>query len=87
MGTGSLIILGIVALTRRWLRAESVRSLLGVGLLWVGLTLAFEIGLGRWVFGFPWERIAADYDLPRGGLMPLGLLVMVLAPLLVARRR
>jgi len=35
VGTGSLIILGIVALTRRWLRAESARSQLGVGLLWV----------------------------------------------------
>ncbi|HZF13428.1 MAG TPA: hypothetical protein VFE33_31940 [Thermoanaerobaculia bacterium] len=87
VGTGSLIILGIVALTRRWLRAESARSQLGVGLLWVVLTLVLEIGLGRLVFGFPWERILSDYDLPRGGLMPLGLLVMALAPLLVARRR
>jgi len=51
------------------------------------LTLVLEIGLGRLVFGFPWERILSDYDLPRGGLMPLGLLVMALAPLLVARRR
>lgn len=55
--------------------------------MWAGLTLAFEVLLGRLLLGYPWERIASDYDLPRGGLMPLGLLALILAPSLAGRIR
>jgi hypothetical protein len=37
--------------------------------------------------GLTWERIWSDYNLPEGGLMPLGLLVMAVSPLLAARLR
>ena len=43
------------------------------------LTSAFEVALGR-LTGVGWNRILADYDIARGGLMPLGLLAMVLTP-------
>ena len=82
--TGSLLILAIVTLLIRWLRPESVRQALGVGALWVGLTVAFEILLGR-ALGFSWERLASDYNLLEGGLMPLGLLVLMLSPLIAAK--
>lgn len=55
-----------------------------MGGLWIVLTLAFEVGLGR-LAGYGWDRIFADYDLARGGLMPLGLLAMGLIPWLVQR--
>ena len=58
-----------------------------MGLEWAALTVLFEIGLGRLVLGLPWERLAEDYDLRRGGFMGLGLLVMALSPLLAARLR
>lgn len=60
-------------------------GLLGVGLLWLLLMLAFEIVLGRWVFHLSWKRIGADFDLRRGGLLAFGMLVLFLAPLLVMR--
>ena len=31
--------------------------------------LAAEILLGRWLFGYPWSRIAEDFDPGRGGLL------------------
>jgi hypothetical protein len=85
--TGSLIIFAIAYLTIRWLGAKGTGQLLGVGLLWVVLTVGFEIGLGRWVLGLSWERIGSDYDLAHGGLMGLGLVWMAAAPWLAARVR
>ena len=35
--------------------------------------------------GLPWERLAADCNLLEGGLMPLGLLVLFLSPLIAAK--
>lgn len=84
--TGSLLILGVAYLCVRWIRAGSTGRLLAVGLLWLCLTLLFEFGLGLFVLGYSWERMASDYDLSRGGLMPFGLVVLTLAPLLMAAR-
>lgn len=40
--TGAVMILAIAASFIRWIGAVSTGPLLGVGLLWVGLTVAFE---------------------------------------------
>ena len=82
--TASALVLVIAYLMGGWLGARTSRSQLLVGAGWAGLTLAFELLLGR-ALGLSWERLLADYDLRRGGLMPLGLVVMGAAPWLAAR--
>jgi hypothetical protein len=59
----------------------------GVGVLWLVLTLAFEVGFGRFVLGASWERLAADYDVLEGGLLPLGMIVLLFAPLIAGKLR
>ena len=83
--TGSLLILLAAFLFRRWLGADRISEQLGVGLTWVTLTIGFELLLGRLVLELSWQRIFSDYDIPNGGLMPFGLLLMLLAPMLIAR--
>lgn len=83
---GSAIILAIAWLLSRWLGARTLRAQLAVGLLWVGLTVAFELGLGA-LLGLTRERMLADYNPIAGGFMVFGLLFMLLAPALAARLR
>jgi hypothetical protein len=85
--SGIAIILAIVFASIRWIGATRVAQLWGIGLIWLGLTVGFEIGLGRFAMGLSWERIASDYNLPQGGLMPLGLLVLSLSPIIAAKVR
>jgi hypothetical protein len=85
--TGLAIILAIVIASIRWIDATRVTQLWGIGLLWLVLTVGFEIMLGRFVMGLSWERIASDYSLLQGGLMSLGLLVLTLSPLIAAKVR
>ena len=85
--TGSLLILFIAWLSVRWIGAGSTGRLLMVGLLWLCLTVLFEFGLGLYVLGYSWERVASDYDLSRGALMPFGLALLALAPFIAARLR
>jgi hypothetical protein len=84
---GSLLIFAVACLCVRWIGARTRLQLLGVGLLWVVLTVLFEVGLGRLVLGLPWERITEDYDPTHGGFLGLGLLFMAVSPLLAARVR
>jgi hypothetical protein len=80
--SGSALILLTATLCSRWLGAETRRDRLLVGGGWLVLTVLFELGLGRLVLGYSWQRLLADYDLARGGLMPFGLVVLVLAPVI-----
>jgi hypothetical protein len=84
---GSLIVLLVARLSIRWIGAKGTAQLLGMGAMWVALTLIFEVVLGRFVLGVPWDRITEDYDLARGGLLPFGLLFMAASPLLAAKLR
>jgi len=85
--TGSILILSVAYIFSNWLRVIGTKALIAIGLLWVALTLVFELGLGRLVFHRPWENLAADYDVARGGLLPFGLVLLALAPLLAAKLR
>jgi hypothetical protein len=49
--------------------------------------LAFEIALGRLVFRSSWQRLAADFDCGKGGLLSVGMLVLLIAPVLVGKLR
>lgn len=73
------LILFIAWITAPWIKAETFKAQLMVGILWLILMLVFEFGLG-FVLGFSWEYLLADYNLARGGLMSFGLVIMLLAP-------
>jgi len=84
---GSFIIVAVASIFHDWIRAHEVYQLVYVGLLWLALTVIFEVALGRFVMAYSWDRIAADFDLPHGGLLPLGLLVLAFSPLAIDRVR
>ena len=85
--TGSAIILAIAYFTIRWIGARPLKETLLVGSIWLVLTVAFEILLGRLVMGLDWEKIFAGYKLAQGGLMPLGLLFLFFSPMIAAKLR
>jgi peptidoglycan biosynthesis protein MviN/MurJ (putative lipid II flippase) len=83
--TGSVLIILVFWFTLRRLGSQPGRRWWEVGFLWLTLTLAFEIGLGR-AAGMSWDRIASDFDLRRGGFLGLGMMVILVAPRLLAER-
>jgi hypothetical protein len=83
---GSAMVLALAWVSSRWIGATTRGARLGVGLLWVSLTLIFEFAVGR-ATGASWDRIFSDYNPLRGGLMLFGLAFMFIAPWLAARLR
>ena len=62
-------------------------ALLGVGALWLLLTLAFEFGFGYFVSGLSWAELVADYNVVQGRLWPFVLLGTLVAPWVWGRLR
>jgi hypothetical protein len=59
----------------------SQASLIALGIMWTLLTVAFEFGFGR-AMGQSWPTLLENYNLPRGRIWPLVLLVLLLTPVL-----
>jgi len=85
--TGSALILAVTALFIRWMKPMGLGGALAIGAVWLVLTLGFEVAFGRFAVRATWSRIASDYDLARGGLLPIGLLIETCAPAIAARFR
>ncbi|HWH47071.1 MAG TPA: hypothetical protein VN664_04655 [Burkholderiales bacterium] len=83
---GAAVIVLVAWLMAPWLNLQGRAQFAGVGLLWVVLTVVFELSLGR-ALGLSWERMASDYDITRGGLLGPGLIVLAFAPYAAARLR
>jgi hypothetical protein len=84
--TGAVLIVLVFWFTLRWVGRQPASGWWTFGLLWLALTLIFEISLGR-VTGMSWARIASDFDPRGGGLLGFGMLVIAVAPRILAGRR
>jgi len=82
---GSLLVFAVAYLCVRWIAAGTTAQLLDIGLLWVVLTVLFEIGLGRLVLELPWDRHHRGPRPSPWRLPGLGLSFMAVSPLLAAR--
>lgn len=82
------IILLVTWFTLDWIGPQSTRNAILVGLQWVALTLAFEFVVGHYVQHQPWTVLLADYDVRRGRVgMIIVLMVTFVAPLWLGRLR
>jgi hypothetical protein len=85
--TGYAIFFVIALVSVRWIRTTYTSQLFGVGVLWVILTLVFEVSFGRFFLSYSWKRVACDYNLAEGGLLPLGLAALSVSPCLAGKVR
>ena len=86
---GSVIVAGVIGLIAiRFIRrlGPTVSEALTIGALWVAMTVAFEFGFFGLGMGVPWEGLVHDYNIFRGRLWLLVLIVQLVTPYLVARR-
>ena len=67
----------------RWIHPASAADAWTVGVMWLALTLTFELVAGHYLFHMEWSRLLADYNLLRGRLWILVLLATTTAPALL----
>jgi hypothetical protein len=94
--TGGLVISGIslsfLIFLVSWLAVPQFGALSAsqywfIGLLWLVMTVLFEFGFGHWIAGKPWNELLAAYNISKGNLWVLVLLVTLISPYVAARVR
>lgn len=77
----------VALLAAPWYGRLSAAQWLAVGALWLAMTLAFELGFGRFVQHKGWAEILEAYTFKGGNLWPLALGVVLISPWLAAKLR
>jgi hypothetical protein len=78
--TLAAVILLVAWTSLRWIDPSSVGDAWAIGVMWLGMTLAFEFLAGHYLFRTPWSTLLADYNLLAGRLWVLVLAATVTAP-------
>ncbi len=72
------------ALSHIWPLSSEYEAFI-VGVIWIGLTVAFEFLFGHYVVGHSWERLLHDYNVLAGRLWLIFLIWTAAAPYLFYR--
>lgn len=83
--TGLIIIYSIAWLSMPWLGPKNLTECFFIGLTWMILMIGLDIYVGRVVFRFPWKKILEDFDLRKGNLLGLGMLLLLLCPAILCK--
>jgi len=82
----AVILFGVyIWLVVRFWRPASAETAIGIGLLWLVMTIAFEFLFGHYLAGHSWERLLHDYNLLAGRVWLLVLVFVAVAPVLFFR--
>lgn len=73
-------------LSLRW-RMQSSGQAFTIGIIWLGLTIAFEFLFGHYVMKHPWSRLFHDYNILEGRVWLLVLVWITIAPYVIYRLR
>jgi hypothetical protein len=85
----AIVLFGIYiwfVVARFWPPASNAQAI-GIGLLWLVMTIAFEFLFGHYLAGHSWERLLHDYNLLAGHVWLLVLAWVAVAPYLFRRMR
>jgi hypothetical protein len=80
-------ILAIVYFAFGMVGVREDHDLFRMGMWWLTLTVAFEFLAGHYLFGNPWQKILADYNVIEGRLWSLVLVSMFISPFVADKLR
>jgi hypothetical protein len=67
------------------IKTKEAKTLLGIGIFWVVITVIFEFLFGHFVMSYPWKKLLADYNLFNGRLWVLVLINNMAAPFITGK--
>lgn len=80
----AIILFGIyIWLILQYLKIQLASQAIVVGLIWLGLTIAFEFLFGHYVAGHTWEKLFADYKIWEGRIWILVLIWTAIGPFVI----
>lgn len=81
--SGVAIFTTIIWLLLPWVAPTSIYHCLEIGSILTTMMLLLDIYFGRVVFRYRWSQILDDFNLAKGNLLGLGMLLLLFCPVVV----
>ncbi len=81
--TGLTLIYAINWYALLWIEPSGFLQCLQLGLIWLLLMLCLDIFVGRYLFKYKWHKILDDFNLSKGNLLSVGMLLLFISPSLI----
>jgi hypothetical protein len=83
----SVLVLLVVLNFVPFIRVKYARHYFIIGLFWLCLTLVFEFIFGLYILGKSWQQICEIFNIKKGDLFSIVLVVILFSPWLTAKLR
>lgn len=83
--SGSFLIYVISILTFDWMNPLNPLEAFTIGAYWTVSMFLFEMGLGHFVFRFPWKWLFNEFNLFKGRLLFIGMAFLLCSPYLAGQ--
>lgn len=80
---GSILIFTINLFYIPILGISSQEEAFFIGFTWALLMILYDVFIGKFMFKMSWENIADDFDILKGNLLSLGIILIVFMPIFV----
>ncbi len=81
--TGIILIGTYIWIITKYFKIQSSAQAIGIGLMWLMLTILFEFGFGHFVMGTPWSKLLHDYNILEGRVWSLFLIWVTISPFVI----
>lgn len=85
--TGSVLFYLIAFWTLEWVGPATAVEAFVIGAAWTLLMVMFEFSVGHFVFQFPWKWLFNDFNLLKGRLLAVGMVLLFFCPYWVGRMK
>ncbi len=80
---GLIIIISLNILLVPWIDPKSEINAFLIGVIFATGMVLYDVAIGRLAFKMSWQRIFEDFNLLKGNLLTLGILVLLFLPYIV----
>jgi len=80
---GSLIIFVINIILVPWINPKTISEAFFIGFFWMSLMIAYDLYVGRVLFKLSWDKILDDFNIFKGNLLALGMMLILFLPLCI----
>lgn len=77
---GSFLVLLINLLLVPLIEPKNINEAFFIGLSWASLMILYDIFVGRVLFKLSWERVLEDFNIFKGNLLSIGILLIICLP-------
>ncbi len=80
---GSLFIFILNIALVPWVDPKNISEAFFIGFVWMSLMIAYDFYVGRVLFKLSWDKILEDFNIFKGQLLALGMLLVLFLPVCI----